>query len=65
MAEPIRISPEKTRQNVAAGQALLVCAYADDKKFAQYHLEGAIPLSALQSQIEELSRDREIIFYCN
>ena len=65
MSEIIRISQEETRQKVLAGQALLVCAYADDAKFARYHLEGAIPLSALQARIGELSRDQEIIFYCN
>ena len=65
MSEIIRISQEETRQKVLAGQALLVCAYADDAKFARYHLEGAIPLSALQARTGELSRDQEIIFYCN
>ena len=65
MSEAIRISKEETRQKVLGGQALLVCAYADDTKFARYHLEGAIPLSALQAQTGELSRNQEIIFYCN
>ena len=65
MSGVMRISPEETLQKVSSGQALLVCSYADDAKFAQYHLEGAIPLSRLQGQIETLSRDREIIFYCN
>ena len=63
MSEVIRIPPEETRKKVLAGQALLVCAYADDAKFARYRLEGAIPLSALQNQIGDLSRDQEIIFY--
>ena len=48
-----------------AGQALLVCAYADDAKFARYHLEGATPLSALQDRVGELSREQGIIFFCN
>ena len=65
MSEAMRISPEETREKVQAGRALLVCAYADDTKFARYHLEGAIPLSALQAKTGELSRDQEIIFYCN
>jgi hypothetical protein len=41
MSEAIRISQEETRQKVLGGQALLVCAYADDAKFARYKLEGA------------------------
>ena len=65
MSEVIRISQEETRQKVLAGQALLVCAYADEAKFARYHLDGAIPLSALQAKIGELSREQEILFYCN
>ena len=44
MAEANRISPEETRKRVLTGQALLVCAYTDDSKLAQYHLEGPITL---------------------
>ena len=65
MSEAVRITQEEARQKVLAGRALLVCAYADDAKFARYNLEGAIPLSALQARIGELSKDQEIIFYCN
>ena len=65
MSEAIRILQEETRQKVLGGQALLVCAYADDAKFARYQLEGAIPLSALQALLGELSKDQDIIFYCN
>ena len=65
MSEAIRISQEETWQKVLGGQALLVCAYADDAKFARYHLEGPIPLSALQALLGELSKDQDIIFYCN
>ncbi len=63
MTEATRISPEEARRKVMLGQALLVCAYTDDAKLAQYHLEGAITLSALQAQTGELSKDQEIIFY--
>jgi len=65
MSEAIRISQEETRQKVLGSQALLVCAYADDAKFARYQLEGTIPLSALQALLGELSKDQDIIFYCN
>jgi len=44
---------------------MLVRAYADDAKGVQYHLEGAIPLSAFQAKARGLAKDREIIFYCN
>jgi len=65
MAEVMRISPQEARRKVVAGEALLVCAYADDAQFARYHLEGAVPLSAFQATVHDLSRDLEIIFYCN
>jgi len=65
MTETVRVTPQETRKKVQAGKALLVCAYADDAKFAKYHLEGAIPLSAFKAMEEKLDREREIIFYCN
>ncbi|MDH3328658.1 MAG: hypothetical protein OEM01_05440 [Desulfobulbaceae bacterium] len=65
MSETARISPQEARQKVVSGQAMLVCAHADDAKCVQYHLEGAIPLSAFQAKAGGLAKDREIIFYCN
>jgi hypothetical protein len=64
MAEIPRIAPEDARQHVQSGQALLVCGYDDDAKFERLRLEGAIPLSELDSRAATLSRDRELIFYC-
>jgi len=65
MSDAVRILPQEAREKVRSGQAVLVCAYADDAKFARYHLEGAIPLSAFQATVGELAKDLEIIFYCN
>ena len=64
MEEPIRITPDQTRQKATSGAALLVCAYDDEEKFKQVHLEGAISLSELESLLPSLSKDKEIIFYC-
>jgi rhodanese-related sulfurtransferase len=64
MAETFRISPEEVRKKVTSGTALLVCAYDDDKKFIQVHLDGAIPLSEFRSKLPCLDKDHEIIFYC-
>jgi rhodanese-related sulfurtransferase len=64
MAEPIRISPQEVRQKVTSGSALLVCAYDDEEKCKQLHLEGAIPLREFQSKLSALPKDQEIIFYC-
>ena len=64
MSELIRIAPEAVRRKVISGKALLVCAYDDEEKFKQVHLEGAIPLSEFRSRLPFLNKDHEIIFYC-
>lgn len=58
-----RISATEAHEHVQSGNALLVCAYDSDEKFRQMPLEGAIPLSELQSQEGDLSKDKELIFY--
>lgn len=64
MAEPTRISPQQVREKVRAGSALLVCAYADEDKFRNNYLEGAISFSEFRSRLPSLSKTQEIIFYC-
>ena len=64
MTEPIRISVEEARQKVNSGAALLVCAYDDDDKFKNNHLQGAISLGEFMSKLPSLSAEQEIIFYC-
>ena len=65
MSEVERITTEMAREKVTSGNALFVCAYESDEKFAQYHLGGAISLSDFKNKVETLSKDQEIIFYCN
>lgn len=64
MTEVARISPQKAKEQVNSGKALLVCAYASDAKFTDNHLEGAISLGDFQSRADNLAKDQEIIFYC-
>lgn len=64
MVEPERIEPAEAAKKVAAGEALLVCAYDDRVKFAGMELEGAIPLDEFRARLSSLAADREIIFYC-
>lgn len=64
MTDILRIPAETARRKVLAQEALLVCAYASDEKFAALRLEGAIPLSELQRRQTTLPREREIVFYC-
>jgi hypothetical protein len=64
MVEPIRLSAEETRRRVSEDSALLVCAYEDDEKFEDNHLQGAISFNIFKSRLPELAKDQAIIFYC-
>ena len=64
MTGPVRISPEAAREKTRSGAALLVCAYEEDDKFTSMQLEGAIGWRQFQSQLTDLAKDQEIIFYC-
>jgi rhodanese-related sulfurtransferase len=64
MTQPLRISAAETRQRVSTGSALLVCAYDDDEKFKNNHLQGAISLSEFKSRLPSIAKDQEVIFYC-
>lgn len=64
MAEPKRISPERARERVQSGAALLVCAYDNEERCRRMLLEGAITLGELEARLPSLSPDQEIIFYC-
>ena len=59
-----RISPEDTRRKLAAGQAILVCAYESDEKFSAVHLEDAVSFNQFRARLPDIGEDQEIIFYC-
>ena len=63
MTEP-KIKVEEARRDVQESDALLVCAYDDQKKCEKHHLEGAITLNELQSREDQLSKEHALIFYC-
>ncbi len=63
MRDPERVAPEKVHERLESGALLLVCAYEDESKFRQMHLEGAISLNEFKAKLPELRSDREIIFY--
>lgn len=65
MAEIMRITPEETRQKMLMGQAILVCAYDSQEKFAKYHLDGAISLDQFKAQLPGMVKTQEIVFYCH
>ena len=59
-----RVSVEEARREVAAGRALLVCAYDDETKCRQLRLEHAISLHDLHRRGDGLPKDQALIFYC-
>ena len=62
--EPTRTSPRDAHERVAAGKALLVCAYPDAETCSKMQLQGAITRSELQTRLPDLKKDQAIIFYC-
>lgn len=62
--EVTRISPQDAHPLVKSGQALLVCAYANEKTCSTIMLEGAIFLKEFESRLAGLKKDQPIIFYC-
>ena len=63
MADPVSVSPSEIYQKVKDGKVLLVCAYDDDARFNQLHLEGGISFSEFKKKLPSLSKDQEIVFY--
>lgn len=64
MGQAPLIDAQETRRKVESGEALLVCAYDDENKCRQMHLEGAIHMQELEDKLSEIPRDKELIFYC-
>ncbi len=64
MAEPDRVSPQKTHELSEAGAALLVCAYDDEARCNSMRLEGGITFGEFKSKLPSLSKDQGIVFYC-
>lgn len=63
MSDIARVSPEKVREKVRLGNALLVCAYDDDGKYGRMRLDGSLSLGEFKSKIAGLPKDKEIIFF--
>ena len=64
MGQAERIDPRETRQKIESGEALLVCAYDDEEKCRNMHLDGAIHLQELEEKLPEIPKEKELIFYC-
>jgi len=64
MSIPERIGPQEAYSKVSSGEALFVCAYDSEEKFATSKLQGAISVTEFQSMLPALAKESEIIFYC-
>jgi hypothetical protein len=64
VADIERISVKDAHEQVAANQALLVCAYEDDAKCRMVNLDGSISLTSFQSRVRSLPKTQNIIFFC-
>lgn len=64
MGQAPLIDAQETRRKVESGEALLVCAYDDESKCKQMHLEGAIHMQELEEKLPGIPKDKELIFYC-
>lgn len=63
MPQVARVSPEEIYPKVKNGEALLVCAYDDARKFEAYHLDRAMSLNEFRQRLSSLSPEQEIVFY--
>jgi rhodanese-related sulfurtransferase len=59
-----KVNVTQARHDAEVSDALLVCAYDSQEKFEKYHLAGAMSLDDLRSREDDLSKERELIFYC-
>jgi len=59
-----RIDAREAHDHLAAGDALLVCAYEEDEKYWRNHLDGALSLADFRARADSIPKDSEIIFYC-
>jgi hypothetical protein len=64
VADMNRINPDEAREKVKSGEALLVCAYGDNK-CKTILFEGALLRSEFESKLDTLPKAQEIIFYCS
>lgn len=64
MTTPARVSPQEIRPRVKSGEAILVCAYADESRCRGLQLEDSLILQEFQEKLPDLPKDKEIVFYC-
>jgi len=62
---PRRMSPESVRRRMESDdRPLLVCGYDNDRKCQENAIGGAITYNQFVNQLDQIPKEREIIFYC-
>lgn len=59
------VSPHEINCRISTGDAILVCAYPNDRDFKNNRLKKALSFSDFASQMHSLPKKKEIVFYCN
>jgi hypothetical protein len=59
-----RISPQDAYRQLTSGQAILVCAFANETTCRTMMIERAITLKEFESRLPGVNKDQPIIFYC-
>lgn len=64
MSKATRMDATQAFQKSRDGEALLVCAYDDDKKCEDLRLAGSLNLREFTKMRASIPKDKEIVFYC-
>jgi len=66
MKDVPRISPETLNSRLENGESIIVVDTRSARQFEGGHIAGAIsiPLEQVESRLNELPKDRDIVFYC-
>lgn len=59
------VNPREINCRVSMGDAILVCAYPDDRDFKNNRLKKALSFQDFASRMHSLSKKKEIVFYCD
>ena len=61
-----RITPEALNSRLKGGESVIIVDTRSARQFEGGHIAGAIsiPLDQVEAHLDELPKDREIVFYC-
>ncbi len=60
-----RVDARTAHEDFESHDALLVCAYDDEKKCRDTGVDEALTMRQFVSRLDSIPKSREIVFYCN